>query len=187
MALALSAGFRTGCSPPDSDDFEAERRHWAATSWPGGRADTAKRLAVFLRDCSCNRCPVRHLSYRLASIWGDSIQIGAFRSHPSATPGWQSSSRADPSSVPAPGRTPGTGLMSGKTPGPKYAPVRHGGVEVAARKSALAGGRARTWRPRGAGASPALTLGPDTRRLPDCRAGFPVVRPHRRDARSAGL
>ena len=27
--------------------------------------------------------------------------------------------------------------MSGKTPGPKCAPVRHGGVEVAARKSAL--------------------------------------------------
>ena len=130
-----NAGFRTGCSPPDSDDFEAERRHWAATSWPGGRADTAN-ASLF----SCGT--VLATDARLGTCHADShpsgvIQIGAFRSQPSATPGWQSSSRADPSSVPAPGRTPGRGLMSGKTPGPKCAPVRHGGVEVAARKSAL--------------------------------------------------
>ena len=132
---ASNAGFRTGCSPPDSDDFEAERRHWAATSWPGGRADTAN-ASLF----SCGT--VLATDARLGTCRADShpsgvIQIGAFRSQPSATPGWQSSSRADPSSVPAPGRTPGRGLMSGKTPGPKCAPVRTGGVEVAARKSAL--------------------------------------------------
>ena len=67
-----NAGFRTGCSPPDSDDFEAERRHWAATSWPGGRADTANASLFSCGTVLATDARLGTLSCRLASIWGDS-------------------------------------------------------------------------------------------------------------------
>ena len=77
---AVSAGFRTGCSPLGPGDFQAERRPWPATSWPGGGVDTAN-ASLF----SCGTvlaADARLVTCRAHSRPSGVIQTGHFaRSH----------------------------------------------------------------------------------------------------------